>query len=370
MNRRLLPVLVLAFGIAAASAPNAARPQQQAVEAIGVAVITQINAAATDESKLDSAYQQYLPWLPQAQAFPVLQPQILQATQAFGRVITLAVGRDKLACKQHDLNQIARLGGLRRWVDAHPLVLAMPGVDVAEVVLAAKDCAAFELELESTITIPSKYGPVELRLEGKTALLADVSESSVRATGSAALEYVLQKWPQDKCKITSTGGNGTLGVQPLQFDLDSTVPFKETVAATANVTLAIAPAPVEHLTARCPDGTETADVNTWMGGWTARRVMEVVGSGGMPSAANIAALVNMATAMSAAAGAGAPRLPPMPNLAGMPGMSPGAAPGGGGTTFSDLPLHGALIAVIKSLSGSGPGELSEDGELRIRHTPR
>jgi hypothetical protein len=367
MSSRSWPALGLAC-IAAAAALNASS-QQQAVEALGVAVIAQINTALTDESKLDPAYQQYQPWLPQAQTFPVLQPQILQATQAFGQAIKLAVDRDRQACRQHDLNQIARLAGLRRWVDAHSLVLVMPGVDVAMLQLAAQDCATFELELESTIIVPTKYGPLEVKVEGHTPLLAQVPDSEVRATGGSSLDYAFQKWPQDKCKITGTGTSGTFSVQPMQFAIDSTVPFKATVGPTTNVTLTIAQAPVEHVTARCPDGTETADVNTWMGGWTARRVMDIVGSGGMPSQANIAALVNMATAMSAAAGAGAAGLPPMPNMAGMPGLSPGA-PGGGGATFSDLPLHGALIAVIKSLSGSGPGELSEDGELRIRHTPR
>jgi hypothetical protein len=138
------------------------------------------------------------------------------------------------------------------------------------------------------------------------------------------------------------------------------------------VTLAISQPPVEHLTAQCPDGTETADVNTWMGGWTARRVMDALGSGGMPSQANIAALVHMATAMSAlaGAGAGAAGIPPMPSMAGMPGSAPGPT-AGGGMTLSDLPLHsGATIAIIKTLSGAGPAKLREDGELRVRHTPR
>jgi hypothetical protein len=280
------------------------------------------------------------------------------------------VDRDRQACRQHDLKQIARLAGLRRWVNAHPLVLVMPGVDVAALQLAAQDCATFDLELESTIIVPTKYGPLEVKVEGKATLVADVTDSEVRATGGSSLDYVFQKWPQDKCRISGTGTSGTLRVQPLQFALGSTVPFKETVAAIANVTLTIGTAPVEHVTARCPDGTETADVSTWMGGWTGRRVMDVLGSGGVPSQANIAALVNMATAMSAAAGAGTAGLPPMPNMPGMPGISPGAPPGGGGITFSDLPLHSAVIAVIKNLSGTGPGELSEDGELRIRHTPR
>ena len=278
--------------------------------------------------------------------------------------------RDQQACRQHDLKQIARLAGLRRWVNAHPLVLVMPGVDIGALQLAAQDCATFQLEFESDIIVKTKYGPLEVKVEGQTPLVADVSDSEVRATGGSSLDYVFQKWPQDKCQITGTGTSGKFVVESLQFAIDSTVAFRETVAATTNVALAIGPAPVEHVTARCPDGTETADLNTWMGGWTARRVMDIVGSGGMPSPANIAALVNMATAMSAAAGAGAAGLPPMPNMAGMPGMSPGASPGGGGVTFSDLPLHGAVIAVIKSLSGSGPGELSEDGELRVRHTPR
>jgi hypothetical protein len=121
MSNRLLPAQALAFVILAAAAATvgAARPQQQAVEALGVGVIAQINGALTDESKLDPAYKQYQPWLPQAQAFPALQPQILQATQAFGQAIQLAVDRDRRACRQHDLNQIARLAGLRRWVSAH-----------------------------------------------------------------------------------------------------------------------------------------------------------------------------------------------------------------------------------------------------------
>jgi hypothetical protein len=373
MSNRVLLAQALASGIIAAAATvGAARPQQQAVEALGLGVIAQITAAVTDESKLDPAYQQYQPWLPQAQAFPALQPQILQATQAFGQAITLAVDRDRQACRQHDLNQIARLAGLRRWVSAHPLVLVMPGVDVAPLQLAAQDCATFELELESAIIVPTKYGPLEVKVEGKTTLVADVPDSEVRATGGSSLDYVFQKWPQDKCKISGTGTSGTFSVQPLQFAIDSTVPFKETVAATANVTLTISQAPVEHLTAQCPDGTESADVNTWMGGWTGRRVMDALGSGGMPSQANIAALVNMATAMSAlaGAGAGAAGVPPMPTMPGMPGAAPGAT-SGGGTTFSDLPLHGgAVIAIIKTLSGTGPAELSEDGELRVRHTPR
>jgi hypothetical protein len=43
--------------------------------------------------------------------------------------------------------------------------------------MAAHDCAAFELELESTLTIPSKYGPVELKVEGRAVLAADASDS-------------------------------------------------------------------------------------------------------------------------------------------------------------------------------------------------
>jgi hypothetical protein len=43
MNRRFLSVLGLPFGIGGAAALGAARPQQQVVEALGVAVIAQIN---------------------------------------------------------------------------------------------------------------------------------------------------------------------------------------------------------------------------------------------------------------------------------------------------------------------------------------
>src|ERR1022692_4862481 len=97
--------------------------------------------------------------------FPTLQPQIIQAGQAWGRAIQAALVRDKQACAQHDPNQIARLNGLHRWVNDHSLVLVPPGVDVGALVLAAQDCATFEFELESTIQAPTKYGPIEIKVD-------------------------------------------------------------------------------------------------------------------------------------------------------------------------------------------------------------
>lgn len=313
-------VTLCCASMAAAPAP-ARSPQQAAVEAQGQAVLAQIRVAAADETKFDSAYALFLPWQPQAQAFPALGGLVAQASLGWGQGIKAAAGRDVHACAQHDLNQIARLAGLAAWVTNHPLVLVGPGVDLAALLEAARSCATFQLEWESTIDIPTENGLLKVAVKSTVMLIADITASRLRLSGDAPIDYVSQKWPSPKgCSVTSTGQSGTLGIEPVEIALDTTVSFKETVAGTAKVTLAIKTPPVEHMTAACPDGTDTGDAQMWFAGWTARRAIQGQLFGPL--------------------------------------------------AFAALPMRSAAVALIKSMTGAGPGPIAEDGEIRLRHTPR
>jgi hypothetical protein len=294
-----------------------------ALEVQGQAILAQIQAATSDETELDAAYAAYSAWQPLAQASPTLVPLLTQMGSAWGQAIAAAAGRDSALCAAHDLNQIARLRGLSKWAEGHSLVLLYPGVDVADLTERTLACATFQLELESAIVVTSKDGPITISVKASAPLTSALGVDSVELSGSSSIDYVSQSWPSSGgCTIDASGTPGELQVGKLEIPLEMTLAFRETIAGSIDIGLAIPKEPTENLTATCPSGTGHSESTTWAGSWGALRIF----SG--QAAANAAA------------------------------------------NFAGLALASADVAATQAFDQSIQGKITESGELRLVHTPR
>lgn len=326
LNGAMFFTLLLFLGTSASMtlADSGPTPAETALQTQGQAVIAQIQSAVSDETELDTAYSLYLSWEPAALAYPSLQPLLIQSGLAWGQAITAAASRDEAECAAHDLNQIARLEGLTTWINAHTLILSNPGVDLPGLQNQLENCAQFQLEVQSTLNIPTKAGTLTLSVQSTIPLQATVSDSDVSLSGTSSLDYVSQTWPtQGGCTVTGVGQSGEMSVQPLVFALDTTAAFHETAESTANLTLVISTIPSEDVTIACPKGSQTMTEQMWYQGWTARRA------------------------------------------------SAGEAHGTPTAAFNNLALtSGTSDMLTQSLSGSGPGPLGEIGQIQLLHVPK